>query len=74
MQISEEEKQLEEELRKIWNSNDFVIGIFSLANKYEERMKILEFIIKAREMGDAVSSEMISRLALDMDDKREKRK
>lgn len=57
------EEILEKKLREIWDDDDYVLGIKIISGS-ENWQKIIDFLAIAKEQGDDVTSEDISRLAL----------
>ncbi|NBK99134.1 MAG: hypothetical protein EOM50_14160 [Erysipelotrichia bacterium] len=58
------DKELLEELKHIFNDNDFFIGVFSFASSQNARKKIIDYIKKK----DNVTPEEITLLALELQD------
>ena len=59
-------KRLTTELRKLFDDDEFVVGILSCADNVEDRKAVLEFILAE----DDVSVETVTVLALDLNDAR----
>ena len=59
-------KRLTTELRKLFDDDEFVVGILSCADNAEDRKAVLEFILAE----DDVSVETVTVLALDLNDAR----
>ena len=58
-------EDLEKELRRLYDDNDNVLGVMTISGK-ENWSRILGFIQKAEELGDDITCDDISKLALIM--------
>ena len=55
--------KLEKKLRKLWDNDDYVLGIICFAKTVENWEKISQFIDMAYRMGDKITADDISSLA-----------
>lgn len=65
-EMSHTTKELVEELRKIWDYDEFVDGVLAFADNEEDRKSVLNFI----RAGDDVTSDTVNLCALDLNIKR----
>lgn len=54
--------KLEKKLRKLWDNDDYVLGIICFAKTVENWEKISQFIDMAYRMGDKITADDISSL------------
>ncbi len=62
--LSNTAKQLISELKKIWDDQDFILGVMSNARSEDARRKLLDYIHIAKRMGDSVTSDDMLMLSL----------
>ena len=57
-------KELKRRLKAIYDDRDFVIGILHIAHGNTAWRRLLAFMEMAEEMGDSVSSDLVTAVAL----------
>jgi len=65
-------EELEKELRKIWDNNEFVVGVISNAKTDECMEKMIQFIRTAYERGDTIIPENLTIMSVLLMNEREK--
>lgn len=66
---SDTRRKLEKKLRELWNSNDYILGIICIAKTEENWEIISQFIDMAYRMGDKITADDISALAVTLAEK-----
>lgn len=64
MALSEIDKELIKELKRLSDNHDFIVGVMSIAKRQRDRKDILRFINRAAQEVDAVKQDDIVALAI----------